>query len=183
MRPARRRPAIALQVAMLAAGAVVAAPVPGCLTIDGGAIELSWVAYCASGKKPNATGSSCSCTERAAALATVRLVLEASGDGAVGDACAGRTGCRFDAKRQSGNTGFFVPPGDYELTLLPLDASGQVLGRPSCVPDGSAGSCWQTPAPLRRTVTTGEVVSLGSFLIAIPDCPVTAACVATDTCP
>jgi hypothetical protein len=181
MRPARRL-ATALQVAALAVGAGAAALAPGCLTIDGGAIELSWVTYCASGKKPG-SGASCSCTERAAGLATVQLVLDGLGDGAAGDACAGRDSCRFEATRQSGNTGFFVPPGDYELTLLPLDGSGQVLGGPSCVPDGSAGSCWQTPAPLRRTVKTGEVVSLGSFLIAVPDCPATAACGATDTCP
>ena len=171
-------------LAGLAAALGLLAPValaPGCLTIDGGAIELSWVTYCASGKKPGS--QSCSCDERAAGLATVQLVLRALGDGGAGDVCAGRDSCRFEATRQSGNTGFFVPPGDYELTLLPLDGSGQVLGGPACVPDGSEGSCWQTPAPLRRSVKTGEVVSLGSFLIAVPDCPTTAACGTTDTCP
>jgi hypothetical protein len=183
MRSPRHRAVIAWHRSLLAAGTVLAALVPGCLTIDGGAIELSWVPYCASGKRPGATGASCSCFERAAGLATVQLVLDGLGDAAVGDACAGRAACRFEAKRQSGNTGFFVPPGDYELTLLPLDASGHVLGGPSCVPDGSAASCWQTPTPVRRTVTTGEVVSLGSFLIAVPDCPVTPSCAAVDTCP
>lgn len=161
---------------------LLAALGPGCLTIDGGAIELSWVTYCASGKKPGSSAS-CSCTEKAASLATVQLVLTALSDAGAGDVCAGRDSCRFEARRQSGNTGFFVPPGDYELTLLPLDSSGQVLGGPACVPDGSEGTCWQTPAPVRRSVKTGEVVSLGSFLIAIPDCPVTALCSAREACP
>ena len=182
--PARRR-AAALRSALLT-GAAVALLAPSCLHIDGGAIELSWVTYCAAGHTPSSGSSSCSCKERAAGLASVQLVLNAIDDGGGGDVCAGRSGCRFDAQRQSGNTGFFVPPGDYDLTLIPLDASGAPLGSPACVSGGDAGTdapCWQTPAPLRRTVITGEVVSLGSFLFAVPDCPATAACAATDTCP
>jgi hypothetical protein len=178
MRLVRRR-AAALKVAALIAGGV--ALLPRCLTIDGGAIELSWVVYCANGRQPGCGPACCSCDERAASLTRVQLVLTGVSDGAATNGCDGKTTCRFDASAHSGNTGFFVPPGDYELTLLPLDASGQVLGGPSCVPDGSAGSCWQTPVPLRRTVNTGEVVSLGSFLIAVPDCPTTASC--ANSCP
>jgi hypothetical protein len=182
--PRHARPlSAARRLVALAAGVGAAGLIPACLTIDGGAIELSWVTYCASGTKPGGAGASCSCNERAAGLATVQLVLNALGDAGGSDVCAGRESCRFAAGRQSGNTGFFVPPGDYELTLVPLDASGQALGGPSCVPDGSANSCWQTPAPLRRTVLMGEVVSLGSFLIAVPDCPATTSCAATETCP
>ena len=185
--PAARRRAAALRRALLTVAAV-ALVAPSCLHIDGGAIELSWVTYCAGGKTPG-SGGSCSCRERAASLATVQLALVSLHDGGGGDVCAGRSGCRFDAQRQSGNTGFFVPPGDYDLTLIPLDASGAPLGGPACVTGGDAGTdapCWQSPAPLRRTVITGEVVSLGSFLFSVPDCPVTATCAlsgTTDTCP
>jgi hypothetical protein len=181
--PARRR--AALRWAVLAAVLV-----PACLQIDGGSIELSWVTYCAGGHPPSSGSSSCSCKERAAALASVQLVLNPLGDGGGGDFCAGRSGCRFAAGHQSGNTAFFVPPGDYDISLLPLDASGAPLGGPGCIPgtdDAGTPPCWQSPAPLRRTVLKGEVVSLGSFLFSVPDCPVTDTCAkkpgATDTCP
>ena len=174
----RLRPAIAMSVPLLGAGLLAS-----CLTIDGGAIELSWVSYCASGKRAGGSGASCSCNERVAGLASVQLVLTRLGDGAATDACAGGATCRFAAPDQQGNSGFRVPPGEYDISLLPLDANGQVLGGPTCVPDGSANSCWQTPAPLRRTVVAGEVVSIGSLLIAVPDCPGTASCPAESGCP
>jgi hypothetical protein len=173
--------AAGLAVACLAAAAAPALVAPGCLTIDGGAIEVSWVTYCANGKKPGSTAS-CSCNLRAAQLDRVRVEALALGDGADADACAERDACVFTASVQSGVTGFIVPPGDYAIGLVPLDVGGAILGGPSCVPDASAGSCWQTPARIRRTVLAGEVVSLGSLLIAVPDCPVAEGCTSGD-CP
>ncbi len=157
---------------------------PGCLQIDGGAIELSWVVYCAAGHTPGSSTSSCSCCDRASRLASVQLVVTPLGDGGAGDVCTGQSSCRFSAGRQSGNTAFFVPPGDYDISVLPLDASGAVLGGAACLPSGDAGAepCWQTPAPLRRTVIKGEIVSLGSFLLSVPDEPVTTKCQETGQC-
>lgn len=166
-----------LALAVLALGPVAAgAAAPACVTIDGGAIELSWVTYCADGKKPESATASCSCKLRAARLAQVRVQALALGDGGGADACAGRGACVFTASVQSGSTGFIVPPGDYAIGILPLEESGGALGGPACVPDGSQGSCWQTPAQVRRTVVTGEVVSLGTLLIAVPDCPTETGC-------
>jgi hypothetical protein len=96
-------------------------------------------------------------------------------DGAATAACAGRAGCEFDAALQSGTTGFFIPPGDYAISLVPLGADGAPLGGSGCSLTAGTG-CWATPAPVRRTIATGEVVSLGTLLVAIPDCPLAPGC-------
>jgi hypothetical protein len=152
---------------------VLSVGLAACVKIDGGAIELSWVTYCSGGKRPDAT--QCSCNARAAALARVQLVVVGVSDGAVASACAGRSGCEFEAAHQQGTTGFFVPPGDYDISLVPLDASGTALGGPDCPLDSGTG-CIATPPPIRRTLTAGEVVSLGTLELGVPDCPVVSAC-------
>jgi hypothetical protein len=146
-----------------------------CVPVDGGAIELSWIEYCAAGQRPDSNGASCSCNARAAGLSRVRLAVMGVGDGAVAAACEGRSGCEFDAARQSGTTGFFIPPGDYDISLVPLGPSDTPLGGPECAVAGATG-CWATPPPVRRMVVKGQVVSLGSFEIAVPDCPIIATC-------
>jgi hypothetical protein len=173
---------------LLLLGAVLwASAAGGCIGIDGGAIDLSWVVYCSSGQQPDATGQDpasprCSCNLRAGALARVRLSVIGVGGGPADDACGGRTECEFDAGRQSGTTGFFVPPGDYAIALVPVDAAGTALGGSDCDLAGATG-CWATPAPVRRTVTTGQIVSLGALLVAVPDCPAAGACQPSPGCP
>jgi len=159
----------------------------GCVRIEGGAVELSWVTYCASGKRPGSTGASCSCTVRERDLAAVRLVLTPLRQGqddaqTLEDGCSQGAICSFEASDRAGNTGFRVPPGEYEISVVPLDAQGTPLGGPSCVPDGNPLSCWQTPSPVRRTVVHGEVVSLGAVLIVVPDCPAVSGCRPSEGC-
>jgi hypothetical protein len=146
----------------------------GCVTINGGAIDFSWIVYCASGPRPSS--ATCSCSARAAALSRVRLTVVGLADGAATDLCVGNAGCDVAASGQSGTTGFFIPPGDYAISLVPLDANGTPLGGPDCtpgVPDGGQGDCWETPAPLRETIVLGQTIQLNALIIVVPDCPFT----------
>lgn len=58
-------------------------------------------------------------------------------------------------------TGFDVPPGEAQLWVVPECAGGP-----------AAAETYEAPAPLVRTLTTGEVVSLNAVLVQvqISDC-------------
>jgi hypothetical protein len=157
----------------------------GCVKVDGGAVEFSWVVYCHDGTRPGDPRPTCSssCSGRASALSHIRLSMVGVGDSAGVDACAGRSECEFGATRQSGATPFFVPSGDYDIALIPLDVSGSPLGGPGCAIEDGSG-CWATPLPIRRTIALGQAVGLGTLLIVVPDCPVTSGCPVPDAgCP
>ena len=79
----------------------------GCVKIDGGAVEISWVVRSTAG----AAITDCSCAGTpTATIATVRLVLTGVGEGIKGNMpCAGQAQCDFPCQRQSGSTAFDIP--------------------------------------------------------------------------
>jgi hypothetical protein len=128
-----------------------------CVSIDGGAVEASWVVVTHDGRGI----SSCACT--CPAVAKVRLQLLPVGGGA--DPCAGRASCEFSCDLQSGATRFDIPPGTYAMSLLPVGADG------SDVMNGEAGGCRAGPGadPVIRDVISGRVTGLDAIMV-LADC-------------
>lgn len=130
----------------------------GCVPIDGGAVEASWVVVTPDGR----TISDCSCT--CARVAKVRLKLEPLAGGA--DPCVGRDSCRFSCNLQSGATRFDIPPGSYAISVVPVDANG------NDITDGEAGGdCRAEPGtnPVVREVVKGRVTGLDASIV-LADC-------------
>ena len=99
--------------------------VGGCVQVDGGAIEASWVLRTFDGRAI----SGCGCADPA--IARVRFVVRPdrgrrarSGQ----DVCAGQAGCEFSCRSQRGATPFFVPAGRYAISVAPLDVGGHAAG-------------------------------------------------------
>ena len=124
----------------------------GCVSIDGGAVEISWVVRTPGGRAIN----SCSCA--CPAIAKVRLRLEPVGGGE--DACAGLPSCEFACGRQSGATAFTIPPGTYAISLVPLGAAGESLD----LGDGALCSA-KSIAPTVRTVEKGRLTQIDAVMI------------------
>lgn len=152
---------ITVAVAMLA---------PGCVEIDGGAVELSWALRDFDGQ-PN------DC--QAARIETIRICWQPLGDGGLPDSlsCEGvRTDAgldllyrSFDCEQNRGVTRFEVPPGPTALFVAPL-----------CVGSAEPTGRLTVPPPIVRTVSRGEVVTLNQILIEASN----ATCMDTDcTCP
>jgi len=148
-----RRPCVnATLVAVVLVGAA------GCRDIDGGSIEASWIINTAGGGKR----IGCACARFGAVRYSVLEIntgarpCEAGGGR---DAGAGGADprCEFDCVAGVGTTDFFIPPGEYAVSLVPVDLSGKALGPD----DGTA-----VPAPANRSVRSGEVTNLGVHLIA-----------------
>jgi hypothetical protein len=134
--------------------ALVVAAAGGCVRIDGGAVELSWVLRTPDGRAI----SDCACS--AAQVATVRLnLILMNADGAVpgGTPCAGRAQCQFACQRHTGATPFDIPetkPDEtYRVSVDALDKDGAVLA--------AVG----TPAPVLRTVSKGQPTDMGALLL------------------
>ena len=147
----RRFPGLGLVLAGLAlAGAA------GCVEIDGGAIEASWVLRTFDGRA--ISGCGCASPE----IARIRFVVRDVGDdGALGeDVCAGRPGCEFACRSQRGATPFFVPPGRYAIALSPLDAAGTPLGAAAPGMEGV-----RVPAPILREVVYARPTQLDAVAI------------------
>src|SRR5450432_1091600 len=103
---------IAVALAVLAAR--------GCVRIDGGAVEVSWVVH-ADGRAI----TDCSCADPA--IANVRVQLVGHGGAIEGlMPCAGRAQCVFGCQRQTGATPFDIPEthGDEQFAVS-LVAVGQ----------------------------------------------------------
>jgi hypothetical protein len=91
----------------------------GCKHVDGGAVEASWVLVTSFGQGI----SDCSCT--CPPIAKIRMELLPKGDGADGaDVCAGRSACEFSCNQGTGSTQFDIPPGKYQVRLVPVGADG-----------------------------------------------------------
>jgi hypothetical protein len=101
----------------------------GCTTIDGGAVEASWIVATNDGIGRVIANCDCTCPP----VAKVRLKLEPTAGGA--DPCEGRTTCAFSCGKQSGATRFEIPPGTYSISLVPVGADGNDLT------SGEAGTC------------------------------------------
>jgi hypothetical protein len=130
----------------------------GCVPIDGGAVEASWVVVTPDGR----TISDCACT--CARVAKVRLKLEPLAGGA--DPCVAHTSCQFSCNLQSGATRFDIPAGSYAISLVPVGANGEDIT------SGEAGSnCGAAPGtnPIVREVVKGQVTSLDASIV-LADC-------------
>ena len=130
---------------------------PGCLSIDGGAVEASWVVVTRDGRRI----ASCACTCPPIAKIRLQLLPTAGGD----DPCAGRASCQFGCDLQSGATRFDIPPGSYAISLVPVGADG------NDITNGEAGTCSAGPGvdPRVRDVVKGRVTGLDASEV-VADC-------------
>lgn len=132
----------------------------GCVKIDGGAVEISWVVRSTAG----AAITDCSCAGTpTATIAAVRLVLIGVGEGINGNMpCAGQAQCDFPCQRQSGSTAFDIPETRgsqrYGISVEAVDANGARIESPDV----------STPAPILREVVRGQPTETEAFQIVAP---------------
>ncbi len=113
-------------------------------------MEASWVVVTPDGR--GITDCACTCPP----IAKMRMeVIGADGS----DACAGRTACEFPCNSQTGATQFDVPPGTYDVRLVPVGADG------SDVTGGEAGACSAEARSFSKLceVVTGRVTQLDAL--------------------
>jgi hypothetical protein len=125
--------------------------VGGCVQIQGGSVEVSWVVH-ANGRAI----TDCGCADPA--IASVRIDLTGRGGSIEGTTpCAGRTQCQFACGRQTGATPFDIPEthGD-EMYAIKVVAVG---------PDGADLPAVVAPAPILRTVIRGQPTEVEAFLL------------------
>jgi hypothetical protein len=129
----------------------------GCVSIDGGAVEASWVVVTHDGRGISKCG--CTCPP----IAKIRLQLLPTAGGA--DPCAGRASCMFSCNLQSGATHFDIPPGNYAISLVPVGEDG------NDITNGEAGTCSAGPGadPEVRDVIKGRVTGLDAMNV-LADC-------------
>jgi len=142
-------PPCAASIAIVCAAAASGA---GCVQVDGGAVEFSWVVQSRTG----AAITDCSCAEPA--IQTIRLVLIGVGGGVAGyRPCDGTAQCDFPCQRQTGSTAFDVREtarGEaYEISVVTVDSSGVEIP-----PDQV-----MSPAPILREVVRGQVTATEAF--------------------
>jgi len=136
----------------------LAAPlVSACVSIDGGAVELSWIVIAPDGRGI----TNCDCADPA--IAKVRLVLRGVGgtlDGAT--PCAGKAQCDFSCRRQTGATPFDIPPTgpgeSYAVSVVAVDAAGNEVPQSSIL----------TPAPILRQVVRGQPTEVEALTLVAP---------------
>jgi hypothetical protein len=133
----------------------------GCRHVDGGAVEASWVLVTSDGRA--ITDCACTCPP----IAKIRMQLFPQDGGS--DPCAGRAACEFSCEQQTGATQFDIPPGLYQVRLVPLGADG------ADITGGEAGPCRTEGRSFTqlREVVAGRVTQLDALqLIAgcAPEC-------------
>jgi hypothetical protein len=131
----------------------------GCVEINGGAVEFSWVIRSRSGSAI----TDCGCADPA--IAKVRLVL--TGVGAPGSAIDGATPCdppaqcAFTCSRQTGATQFNIQETHgaerYEVSVMAVGIDGNDLPQV------------MTPAPILREVVRGQPTEVESMQL-VADC-------------
>ena len=131
----------------------VLAPVAGCLEIDGGAVEVAWVL-----RYSNQTAAECTSTDSPVDIHRIRLKVMPA-DEPDRDLCAegALDGCEFGCGDTGGTTPFNIPAGTYFFGLQPLTADGSPIS-PSVV---------AVPAPIRRSIITGDLTDLGIWQMVI----------------
>ena len=140
--------------------ALAAALIPACVSINGGAVEISWIVVARDGRGI----TNCGCADPA--IANVRLVLKGVGgtiDGAT--PCAGKAQCDFACQRQTGATAFDIPPTgpgeSYEVSVVAVDDAGNTVPQ----------SAIMTPAPILRQVVGGQPTEVEAFALVAPCAP------------
>jgi hypothetical protein len=146
------KPALAATAVVAACLACFACLTPGCVRIDGGSVEISWVVIAPDGRGI----TDCGCADPA--IAKVRLSLIGVGGDLDGvDACAGQAQCDFPCQRQTGATPFDIKPTQngemYSVSVVALGADGSPL--PQVI----------TPAPILREVTNGQPTEVDAFTL------------------
>lgn len=127
----------------------------GCKHVDGGAVEASWVLVTSDGRGV----ADCGCT--CPAIAKIRMELLPQGGG--GDACAGSSACEFSCGQQTGATQFDIPPGTYQVRLVPVGRDG------TDVTNGEAGGCRAEGRSFSKLyeVLTGRVTQLDALQLVV----------------
>jgi hypothetical protein len=124
--------------------------VAGCVEIDGGAVEISWVIR----SKAGSAITDCGCASPS--ISRVRLALGGIG-GAVDDTkpCAANAQCDFPCGRQTGATAFNIPETHgAERYQVSIEALGM---------DGSPLLQVMAPAPILREVVRGQPTEVASM--------------------
>jgi hypothetical protein len=129
----------------------------GCVPIDGGAVEASWVVATYDGRGIADCG--CACPP----IAKIRLQLLPVAGGS--DPCAGRAACQFSCNLQSGATRFDIPAGSYTVSLVPVGADGNDIT--PLPPGGNPLACGAQSGvdPVVREVVKGQVTQLDAMLM------------------
>jgi hypothetical protein len=140
----------------------------GCVRIDGGAVEVSWVVRSTDGRA--ITDCGCAYPE----IAKVRIDLTGVGGDIAGTTpCDGRTECEFPCQRQTGSTPFDIRQGtpgsdgqlpQYQISLTAIGTDGLEI------PAGLV----QSPAPILRRVVQGQPTEVEAFLL-VAQCAVSCA--------
>ena len=148
---------------------IVAALIPACVPIHGGAVEISWLVVSSPG---GGVITNCGCADPA--IAKVRLVLVGVG-GAIDGAtpCAGNAQCDFSCQNQTGATQFDIPPTgpgeSYEVSVVAVGTDGNPIPQTEIM----------TPAPILRQVTSGQPTEVEAFTLVAPCAP---SCSGSDVC-
>ncbi len=145
---------------VLAAMAIVASLLSGCVKISGGAVEISWVVI-----SPSGSGiTDCSCADPA--IAKVRLVLNGVGgtiDGAT--PCAGQAQCDFSCQNQTGATQFDIPPTgpgeSYAASVVAVGTDGVEIPQTEIMTPS-------TPDQVLLQVTNGQPTEVDAFTLVAP---------------
>ncbi len=136
------------------AAAIVCLNVHGCTSVHGGAVELSWKLRAASGAQDNfvncdASGALTDSMGRpylnTGAITAIRLHWDIDGMESFAD---------FQCSANHGVTGFQLPPGEAFLWVSPVCATGDAADR--------MPPAFSAPAPVQRTVISGNTISLGA---------------------
>jgi hypothetical protein len=137
---------------------LVAASIPACVPISGGAVEISWLVV------SSGTGgiiTDCGCADPA--IAKVRLVLLGVGGTIEGATpCAGKAQCDFSCQNQTGATPFDIPPTGadewYQVSVVAVDSNGAEIPQNQIM----------TPAPILRQVVKGQPTEVEAFTLVAP---------------
>jgi hypothetical protein len=132
--------------------------VGGCVAVNGGAVELSWIIR-------ESDGSQADCSDDTVNVATVALCVRSCDAIGPGGECTSSSGtddvvcptAAFECQDHRGNTPFEIPPGRKELWI-----------RVSCAGTGGATPNVTLPGSLIRDVVEGEVTELDALLITVP---------------
>jgi hypothetical protein len=124
--------------------------VHGCTSITGGAVEVSW------GLRAS-TGTAITCAT--SGVDSIRLWWEVASSDADGAVSSTRRFDQFPCGDARGITGFDLPVGTASLWLSPV-----------CEGDREpAAGTYRAPAPIVRTITEGDVITLDTQVIELDE--------------
>lgn len=139
----------------------------GCVKIEGGAVEFSWVIRSKSGSAI----TDCGCSSPPIATVRLRLELVTIVEGSIVDAgaqgtpmpCAGNAQCDFPCARQTGSTPFNIPETRvderYLVSIVAVGTDARELTEVEV----------KAPAPILREVVRGQPTEVESLQL-VADC-------------